>query len=64
MLTGRAAFEGKTVGEVFARVFRVEPDWNCLPVGVPEGIRRVAALFAKRPKGTASTHRGRENRNP
>jgi Tol biopolymer transport system component len=41
MLTGRAVFQGETVGEIFAAVLETEPDWRRLPVETPEGIRRL-----------------------
>ena len=41
MLTGRAVFEGETVGEILGGVFRAEPDWSRLPAETPEGIRRL-----------------------
>src|SRR5262245_52949858 len=41
MLTGRAAFDGETVGEILGGVFKAEPDWHRLPSGTPEGIRRL-----------------------
>jgi serine/threonine protein kinase len=30
MLTGHAAFEGETIGEILAGVFKVDPDWRRL----------------------------------
>ena len=41
MLTGRPVFEGETVGEVLAEVFKAEPDWSRLPPDTPEGVRRL-----------------------
>jgi serine/threonine-protein kinase len=41
MLTGRAVFDGETIGEVLAGVFKGEPDWGRLPAETPEGIRRL-----------------------
>jgi len=41
MLTGHQVFEGETVGEIVAGVFKVEPDWHRLPLETPEGIRRL-----------------------
>jgi serine/threonine protein kinase len=41
MLTGRQAFEGDTVGEILGGIFRADPDWQRLPAGTPEGIRRL-----------------------
>src|SRR5262245_26895679 len=39
ILAGRPVFEGETVGEVLAEVFKAEPDWNRLPAETPERIR-------------------------
>ena len=41
MLTGRAVFEGETMGEILGGIFKTEPDWNRLPAGTPEAIRRL-----------------------
>jgi serine/threonine protein kinase len=41
ILTGRAAFEGETISEIFAGVLKGEPDWNRLPVETPTAIRRL-----------------------
>jgi serine/threonine-protein kinase len=41
MLTGRRAFEGKTVAEVIGAVVRLEPDWTALPPDVPPAIRAL-----------------------
>ncbi len=41
MLTGRALFEGGTVGEILAEVFKSEPDWRRLPAATPESVRRL-----------------------
>ena len=41
MLTGRAAFEGETIGEILAGVFKAEPAWRRLPSETPEAIRRL-----------------------
>jgi serine/threonine protein kinase len=41
MLTGRAVFQGETVGEILAAVLKSEPDWRRLPAETPEGIRRL-----------------------
>src|SRR5262249_38934522 len=41
MLTGHAAFEGETIGEILAGVFKSEPDWERLPAGTPEAVRRL-----------------------
>jgi serine/threonine protein kinase len=41
MLAGRRAFDGDSIGEVVAEVFKAEPDWNRLPAEIPESIRRL-----------------------
>ena len=41
ILTGRAAFEGETLGEILGSVFKSEPDWKRLPVETPTAIRRL-----------------------
>src|SRR5262245_1552531 len=40
MITGYAAYEGETVGEILERVFKAEPNWSRLPADTPEGVRR------------------------
>jgi serine/threonine protein kinase len=41
MLTGCSAFPGTTVADMIASVLEREPDWQCLPVGTPEAVRRL-----------------------
>jgi len=41
MLTAHATFEGETIAEIFAAVFKAEPDWRRLPAETPEAIRRL-----------------------
>jgi serine/threonine protein kinase len=41
MLTGRRVFDGETVSEILAGVLKSDPEWNRLPAGTPEGIRRL-----------------------
>src|SRR6516162_4383602 len=36
MLTGHAAFEGETIGEILGGVFKAQPDWRRLPAETPE----------------------------
>jgi Tol biopolymer transport system component len=51
MLTGRRAFGGDEISETLAEVIRGEPDWNVLPAGTPEAIRRLLRrCFIKDPK--------------
>ena len=40
-LTGRKAFEGKTVTETLAAILKVEPDWQALPASIPPRVRFV-----------------------
>ena len=42
MLTGKKAFPGEDISEVFAAVIKLEPDWNALPANV--GSRMAAWL--------------------
>ena len=41
MLAARPVFEGETVGEVLAEVFKAEPDWSRLPADTPQSVRRL-----------------------
>src|SRR5262245_18056624 len=41
MLTGRAVFEGETVGEILAGVLKETPDWGRLSAETPDTIRRL-----------------------
>ena len=41
MLTGAAAFRGETVPDVMAAIVTRDPDWEALPVALPEGARTV-----------------------
>src|SRR3989454_1486937 len=41
MLTGHAAFEGETMGEILGGVFKAEPDWRRPPAETPAAIRRL-----------------------
>jgi serine/threonine protein kinase/Tol biopolymer transport system component len=38
-LTGRQAFEGKTVAEILAAILRGEPDWQVLPAATPWRVK-------------------------
>jgi serine/threonine-protein kinase len=40
-LTGRKAFGGETVTDVFAAIVRAEPRWDALPPPTPQSIRRL-----------------------
>ena len=48
MLTGRAAFEGETTGEILGGIFKAEPDWHRLPAKTPEGIRHLLRRCLKK----------------
>lgn len=39
LLTGKRAFEGRTLGDTIASVLESQPDWNALPKKTPAGIR-------------------------
>jgi len=39
LLTGKQAFEGETVSDLFASILRGEPDWKALPTPTPESVR-------------------------
>jgi eukaryotic-like serine/threonine-protein kinase len=41
MFTGRPAFDGESVGEILAAVFKQDPDWSRLPAETPPRIRRL-----------------------
>jgi serine/threonine protein kinase len=41
LLTGKQAFEGETVTDLFASIIKGEPDWNALPASTPEKVRLV-----------------------
>ncbi len=41
MLTGRAAFDGETVTDTFARILDREPDWSRLPGQTPDSVGRL-----------------------
>jgi Tol biopolymer transport system component len=41
MLTGRRAFEARTVSDTIVAVLSGEPDWTALPADTPRGVRRL-----------------------
>jgi eukaryotic-like serine/threonine-protein kinase len=41
MLTGRRAFDGEDVSDALASIIKSDPDWRPLPMGLPDGIRRL-----------------------
>ena len=41
LLTGRRAFGGETIAEVFAKVLEHDPDWTALPAATPPGLARL-----------------------
>jgi len=50
-LTGRQAFSGETITDVFAAILKTEPDWSLLPKELPAGLERLIRLcLQKQPK--------------
>jgi eukaryotic-like serine/threonine-protein kinase len=48
MLTGRPAFPGATVSDTIAKILEREPDWQALPVALPErGLELLQRCLAK-----------------
>jgi Tol biopolymer transport system component len=41
ILAGRPVFQGETIGEILAEIFKTVPDWNRLPSETPAAIRRL-----------------------
>src|SRR5262245_29936144 len=41
LLTGKQAFEGETVTDLFASILKGEPDWNALPAALPDSMRML-----------------------
>ena len=41
VLTGQRLFTGETVSHVLGGVLRVEPDWDALPTGTRQGLRKL-----------------------
>jgi Tol biopolymer transport system component len=41
MLTGQAAFRGRSATEIVSEVLKSEPEWQRLPAGTPPSIRRL-----------------------
>jgi Tol biopolymer transport system component len=51
MLTGRAAFSGKTVSDTIAAILERQPDWSALPASTPPNVRHLLAhCLEKDPK--------------
>jgi serine/threonine-protein kinase len=51
MLTGKRAFQGVDISDVFVAIVRDEPDWTALPPETPASIRRLLRrALAKDPK--------------
>ncbi len=48
MLTGRRAFEGRSIGHTLAAMFTQEPDWQLLPPQIPVAIRRLVQRCLER----------------
>ena len=55
-LTGRRAFDGETVSDIFVEVLKGEPDWGVACDRA--GSRHLASLFGERAEASASRHRG------
>ncbi|UCF38370.1 MAG: serine/threonine-protein kinase, partial [Acidobacteriota bacterium] len=49
MLTGRKAFKGESITDIFAAVMKEEPDWTLLPVAAPVLLRVLSRLLRKDP---------------
>jgi Tol biopolymer transport system component len=58
MLTGRAAFDGETVSEVFAGILKGDPDWSRLPADTPENIRRLLRRCLRKERRLRLQHIG------
>jgi Tol biopolymer transport system component len=41
MLTGRAAFPGKTISDSIAAILERDPEWNALPADTPASVRQL-----------------------
>ncbi|MBI3667346.1 MAG: serine/threonine-protein kinase, partial [Acidobacteria bacterium] len=41
LVTGRRAFSGENVADIFGAVVRAEPDWSALPAETPANVRRL-----------------------
>jgi Tol biopolymer transport system component len=41
LLTGRPAFDRKTISDTLAAVLERDPDWRALPAGTPPSVRRL-----------------------
>ena len=58
MLTGRAVFEGETVGEILGEIFKTEPDWSRRPAETPPGIRRLLQRCLRKDRVKRLQHMG------
>jgi len=58
MLSGRQAFGGNNIADIFGAVLKSEPDWTLLPANLPERIRELLRLClqkdAKKRRQTAT----------
>jgi serine/threonine-protein kinase len=41
MLSGRKAFDGESIADVLGAIVSRDPDWTCLPAGLPSRVRDV-----------------------
>jgi len=48
MLTGQRLFQGEDISDTLAAVLRDDPDWDAVPDGTPEGVRRLLARCLER----------------
>jgi hypothetical protein len=51
MLTGRAVFEGESLGEILGNIFKSEPDWTRLPADTPASVRRLLRRCLQKDRG-------------
>ena len=58
ILTGQAAFEGETAGEILAGIVAEEPDWRLLPVETPLSIQRLVRRCLRKDRRERLQHIG------
>jgi serine/threonine protein kinase len=58
MLTGHAAFDGETVGEILAGVMKTEPRWDVLPAETPPAVRRLLRRCLQKDRRSRIQHIG------
>src|SRR5262249_41705784 len=52
MLSGKRAFDGDDTADTLANVLKSEPDWNALPGGTPDAIRRLLVRCLRKDRKT------------